>query len=349
MMRKIYTICLLLAVFSSLAFGQDADTSSDVTAGEDSGSSGKPSFLEYLKGLKAGLDLEAKDTSYHNVRYLTATPRAYYEKEAYENFTLYGDLRIPVDILTLDPTATYTWRYRTNGVPEHRAPDGVDTPEYGPYETTIGFGLYLEEGGSYRVPVEKAPGYFDFGVWNRNEFHFSPKWPGTNMVEGRVEPEASFTYQHRNGDIWFGLGVPILYLRYYTADDLGLGLDVNLGYRHPVGFGAEVICTVMFLPDVEYTDTELKIEYDWYAFHAELDVIGYDMFKELEIGLEVHYDMMKHKGLVNPAPLTFKVGFKFEHLLAEEWVEPWRDSTHGEPDTHRVWTFSPMIGFVWNF
>jgi hypothetical protein len=327
----------MLVFIGLFAAAQEADTAADVAdtgasvdeAGDsiDGGFSDiaekpKLTLLEALQGLQLGIELYGRATPGYNVRYLEVTPRIYYGRNFVENFSGYAEIKLPIGLLPRDPNVTYYY----NGVEN-------DIPFYGnQWVRTVGLGFFGEEGLNYKLPIEGV-GFLDFDFYNEDTIYIMPSDPDYNMFEGRLEPSFKFTYLHELGDMYGKLGVPVDYAQRELDSELGLGLALLLGYYTPkIGLGVELTLNLALIQEVQYTDTELGLSYDWTPyFRSELDFIARDAFKSFDIKGEIHYDIWKHATVANTWPVTFKAGFEFTGI--------------GSGDV----LFSPMMGFVWNF
>ncbi|MDR2768222.1 MAG: hypothetical protein LBB82_07850 [Treponema sp.] len=308
---NLFAMAVLTAFSAASLFAQAADEPLD----------GKEKMREMLKGLSLGLEVgaheyplavwyPAQSEDGYSIRSLYAKPYAVYQ-HSIQNFDVFFELDFTADLWAPSPAV---------GATAYNAKD-ADRANW--------FFLYFEEEFAYRFPIEKAPGTLSVFLNHQNNFYITPKFPAAGEArpidgktfDGRLTAGPAYKQDFAAGEFHAKLGVPLDYLSRYS-DDLGLGLELTLGYKGDrVKIAFDATPKMSFLPAVEYAGTEFELSYSWYDLKATVNVDALKAFDDITITPKVVYTV-EH--------FSYEMGLEFGTLMTN-------------------WTFSPSVGFAWYY
>jgi hypothetical protein len=187
--------------------------------------------------------------------------------------------------------------------------------------------IFLEEKMDYPISplfgVSGFPGTLSVFMNLENYVYVMPDFPGGKKGTGTLEiGPAAYDNTFSFGWVQAKLGLPLYYLDRYS-DEFGMGMNLNLAYRDPIGLGlkGEVDMRIGFLPDPGYLETEFIVTYDWKDFSVELDIIAEGPFESAIVKPEARYRL---------GSFIFKLGLELSGLGKAE-------------------AFAPYLGFNWNY
>ncbi|MDR1618876.1 MAG: hypothetical protein LBS06_07515 [Treponema sp.] len=276
-------------------------------------------WWEYLHGLSLGVNAGTHEFPLeqwypgryiegYSIRSLYFMPNISYGRTI-KNFHFDAKMEVTVDNKAPNP-APGSWAL------------SAETADRKPWVT-----IYLEEKMDYPIsPLFGAPGFpgtLSVFMNLENYIYVMPDFPGGRKGTGTLEigPAA---YDNTFSFGWFRaeLGLPFYYLDRYS-DDFGMGMNLNLGYRDPIGLGlkGEVDLRIGLLPDPRYLETEFIVTYEWKDFSVELDIVAEGAFESAIIKPEARYRL---------GSFIFKLGLELSGLGKME-------------------AFAPYLGLNWNY
>ncbi|MDR2768860.1 MAG: hypothetical protein LBB82_11110 [Treponema sp.] len=323
-MKRITLLLFLLSCTLLAPVFTAAETPGEETA-EARPAVKKNAFLEGIKGLSLGIDAGTHEYPlevWYTNRYLDGySIRSFFLKpyilynRTIDDFEIYAEADFAIDMAAADPS------------PAALALNGKDA------DRRTWFSIYLEEGLTYRLPIERIPGTLFTYINHRDNIYAAPQFPEETgaLIEdrrletylGRFEWGAGYRQDfEKAGSFNWELGLPLSYLD-RARGGIGFGVDVRMGYKdgYNLGLGGGIAIKLAFVPKARYAATEFYITYDWFNFQAELVITAFGGFERMAIRPLVVYRFKN---------INLKLGVDLTGLGAYP-------------------AFSPYLGFQWNF
>jgi hypothetical protein len=179
------------------------------------------------------------------------------------------------------------------------------------------------------------PGLLGAFLHHENTFYIAPEFPEApprqpekaKKLEGTLEPGFFYSYgDFPIGELRTRLGLPLHYIN-RLSDKLGFGMNFSAGYTdgYGIGISVDVVTKMLFIPQVEYKETELVISYTWADFSVVLDTVAYGVFETFLINPEMQYRIR-----YNLCEFVFYLGFEIS-------------------DIGNYTAFSPYLGMNWSW
>jgi hypothetical protein len=142
------------------------------------------------------------------------------------------------------------------------------------FDLSLGYNLSLGNASTLSFILENE---FD-------RFIIAPSPSGSNSITGIFTPAVKFNQEFDFGDLYAQLGAPITYMQYEKNADLGVGLDLTLGWASTFGLGIELIEHNSITPDAGYTGLDLIISYETGPIYFEVEI---DTYKDMDAGITI--------------------------------------------------------------
>jgi hypothetical protein len=337
-LKKIILLALVMFGAGNFLFAQEAGKEKENAAASsdpadpvvppEAESLQKKRWFEYFEGLSLGFDTGTHEYPLaewypgqyiegYSIRSFYIMPYIAYNK-VFPDFTMTYKLEATMDFGAADPApGTTAFNAET-----------ADRKDW--------YTLYFEENFIYALSHSftkvNFPGTLSLFLNFENYVYLAPEFPaipGIRDQKGRIaDGLLEFGPAYDNDFKWGGfhakLGIPFTYADRFRKD-LGLGMNMTLGYNDPKGLGlaGSIRSEVAFLPNVQYAETEFIFSYAWKDFTVELDITADGAFESALIKpeLQYHFDWF-----------TFTMGMEVSRVGVRESA-----------------AFSPYFGFDWSY